>query len=137
MSSYTRQKAKLKHRDRIRLERAFQKQSNDTKKTPYDRVKQYRKRKRTNAVEQFNDGASTSAAGTVKIMQIDEEIASTSKLDYVSINCIRSPIRKAHWAAASARFNTTFVNNPFGHKCNVCNRLWFLRSLKPSIMGYV
>ncbi|GBP38357.1 hypothetical protein EVAR_36309_1 [Eumeta japonica] len=39
---------------------------------------------------------------------------------------------KTQWAAASARFNTTFVNNPFGHKCDVCNRLWVLRSLKPT-----
>ncbi|GBP38358.1 hypothetical protein EVAR_36310_1 [Eumeta japonica] len=44
--------------------------------TLYDRVKQCRKRKRMNAAEQFNDGASTSAAGAVEIMQVDEEIAS-------------------------------------------------------------
>lgn len=81
MSAYTRQKAKSKYRDRIRLERASQKQSNDTKETPYDRVKQCRKRKRMNAAEQFNDGASTPAAGAVEIMQVDEEIASTSRLD--------------------------------------------------------
>ncbi|KAJ8888665.1 hypothetical protein PR048_008157 [Dryococelus australis] len=39
MSAYTRQKAKSKYRNRIRLERAYQKQSSDTHKTPYDRVK--------------------------------------------------------------------------------------------------
>ncbi|KAJ8874361.1 hypothetical protein PR048_025209 [Dryococelus australis] len=38
MSAYTRQKAKSKYRNRIRLERASQKQSSDTHKTPYDRV---------------------------------------------------------------------------------------------------
>lgn len=38
MSAYTRQKAKSKYRDRIRLERASQEQSSDTHKTPYDRV---------------------------------------------------------------------------------------------------
>ncbi|GBP44122.1 Probable RNA-directed DNA polymerase from transposon X-element [Eumeta japonica] len=68
MSAYMRQKAKSKHRDRIRLERASQKQSNNTKETPYERVKQCRKRKRMNAAEQFNDGASTSAAGMKKLL---------------------------------------------------------------------
>ncbi|KAJ8869908.1 hypothetical protein PR048_028917 [Dryococelus australis] len=41
MSAYTRQKAKL-YRNRIRLERASRKQSSDTHKTPYDRVKRCR-----------------------------------------------------------------------------------------------
>ncbi|KAJ8890601.1 hypothetical protein PR048_010110 [Dryococelus australis] len=41
MSAYTRQKA----RNRIRLERAAQKQSSDTHKTPYERVKRCRERK--------------------------------------------------------------------------------------------
>lgn len=132
MSAYTRQKAKSKYRDRIRLERASQKQSNGTNKTPYDRVKQCRERKRMNAAERINDGASTSAAGAVEIMQVDDEIASISTPDCVGIDCVRSSFMKTHWAAASARFTTTFVNNPFGHKCDVCDRLWFLRSLKPT-----
>ncbi|KAJ8892080.1 hypothetical protein PR048_004658 [Dryococelus australis] len=37
ISAYTRQKAKPKNRDRIRLERASQKQSSDTHEAPYDR----------------------------------------------------------------------------------------------------
>ncbi|GFW98237.1 uncharacterized protein TNCV_331891 [Trichonephila clavipes] len=37
---------------------------------------------------------------------------------------------KTHPSAASARFNRMFVNNPFGHKCDVCDRLWILCSLK-------
>ncbi|KAJ8872515.1 hypothetical protein PR048_026121 [Dryococelus australis] len=44
-SIYTREKAKSKYRNRIQLERAFQKQSSDTHKTPYDRVKRCRERK--------------------------------------------------------------------------------------------
>ncbi|KAJ8881369.1 hypothetical protein PR048_017850 [Dryococelus australis] len=40
MSAYTRQKAKSKHRNRIRLERASQNQSIDTHRTPCYRVKQ-------------------------------------------------------------------------------------------------
>ncbi|KAJ8880545.1 hypothetical protein PR048_017015 [Dryococelus australis] len=45
MSACTRQKAKTKYRNRIRLERASQKQSCDTNKTPYDRVKRCREQK--------------------------------------------------------------------------------------------
>ncbi|KAJ8872695.1 hypothetical protein PR048_026308 [Dryococelus australis] len=45
MSAYTRQKAKSNYRYRIRLERVSQKQSSDTHKTPYDRVKRCRERK--------------------------------------------------------------------------------------------
>uniref|UniRef100_T1HQG4 Uncharacterized protein n=1 Tax=Rhodnius prolixus TaxID=13249 RepID=T1HQG4_RHOPR len=130
MSAYTRRKAKTKYRDHIRLERASQEQSNGNNKTPYDRVKLCRESKRMNAAERINDGVSTSAAGAVEIMQVDDEIASTSTTDCIGIDCVRSSIMKTHWAAASARFTTTFVNNPFGHKCDVCDRLWFLRSLK-------
>ncbi|KAJ8867982.1 hypothetical protein PR048_031791 [Dryococelus australis] len=43
--AFTRQKAKSKYRNRIRLERASQNQSSDTHKTPYDRVKRCRERK--------------------------------------------------------------------------------------------
>ncbi|KAJ8895770.1 hypothetical protein PR048_001108 [Dryococelus australis] len=45
ISAYTRQEAKQKYRNRIRLERASQKQSSDAHKTPYDRVKRCRERK--------------------------------------------------------------------------------------------
>ncbi|KAJ8867434.1 hypothetical protein PR048_031236 [Dryococelus australis] len=42
MPVYTRQKAKSKYRDRLRLERASLKPSSDTHKTPYDRAKRCR-----------------------------------------------------------------------------------------------
>ncbi|KAJ8873664.1 hypothetical protein PR048_024494 [Dryococelus australis] len=44
LSAYTRQKAKSKYRNRIRLEIASQKQCSDDLKTPYDRVKRCRER---------------------------------------------------------------------------------------------
>ncbi|KAJ8888190.1 hypothetical protein PR048_007677 [Dryococelus australis] len=44
-SAFTRQKAKSKYINRIRLERVSQKQSSDTHETPYDRVKRCRERK--------------------------------------------------------------------------------------------
>jgi hypothetical protein len=83
------------------------------------------------ASEWINDGASTSAAGAAEPMQVHDVIASVSTPGCIDIGCVRSPIMKTHWAAASARFTTTFVNNPVGHKCDVCDRLWFLRLLKP------
>ncbi|GFV89253.1 uncharacterized protein TNCV_285861 [Trichonephila clavipes] len=69
-----------------------------------------------NATEQINDGASTSAVVAVEIIQMDDEIASTLTPDCVGIDCVRWSFLKTHWVAASARFTTTFVNNPFGHK---------------------
>ncbi|KAJ8898002.1 hypothetical protein PR048_003362 [Dryococelus australis] len=45
ISACTRQEAKLKYRNHIRLERASQKQSSNTHKTPFDRVKRCRERK--------------------------------------------------------------------------------------------
>ncbi|KAJ8875345.1 hypothetical protein PR048_023240 [Dryococelus australis] len=45
MSVYTRQKAKSKYRNRIRLERASRRESSDTHKTLYDRVKRCQERK--------------------------------------------------------------------------------------------
>ncbi|CAD7087755.1 unnamed protein product [Hermetia illucens] len=89
-------------------------------------------RKIMNAADRINDGAGSSAARTAEIMQIGNENASTTTSDCVGVDCLRSSFMKTHWAAASARFTTMFINNPFGHKCDVCDRLWFLCSLKPT-----
>ncbi|GFR23149.1 MULE domain-containing protein [Trichonephila clavata] len=58
------------------------------------------------------DGASTSAAGAVEIMQVDDEIASILTPDSVGIEYVRSTFLKTHWAAASAGFTRTFFDNP-------------------------
>lgn len=131
MSAYTRQKANSKYINRIRLEKASQQLSSDTHKTPYHTVRRCRERKTMRASERINDCAGTSDAGAAGPMQVDDVIACVSTPGCIDIGCVRSPIMTTHSAAASARFTTTFVNNPFGHKCNVCDRLWFLRSLKP------
>ncbi|GFQ79519.1 uncharacterized protein TNCT_144271 [Trichonephila clavata] len=94
MSAYTRQKAK--YRNRIRLERASQELSNDTTKTPYDRLKHCRERKRVNAAELINDGHSTSAA--VEIMQ-EMMIAFILTPDCSGNKCVGSSFMKTHWAA--------------------------------------
>ncbi|GFX68384.1 uncharacterized protein TNCV_2817581 [Trichonephila clavipes] len=65
MSAY--QKVKSKYRDCIRLEKAPQEKPNGTNKAPYDQVKHCRERKRMNAAEWCNIGATTSAAGSVEI----------------------------------------------------------------------
>ncbi|GFY01161.1 uncharacterized protein TNCV_5076281 [Trichonephila clavipes] len=93
---------------------------------------QCQERKRMNATECITDRASTSATGAVEIMQVDDEIPSILTPDCVGIDFVRWSFIKTHWAAASARFPTSFVNNPFGHMCDVCDRLWILRSLKPT-----
>ncbi|GFT01427.1 uncharacterized protein TNCV_3215291 [Trichonephila clavipes] len=126
MLAYTRQTAKSKYRNRIRLERASREQSNGTTKTEVP-IQALPERKRMNATKRINDEASTSAAGTVEIMQVDDEIAFILTQDCVGIDCVQSSFMKTHRVAASARFTTTFVNNPFGHKCDC---LWFPRSLK-------
>ncbi|GFX75590.1 uncharacterized protein TNCV_4714961 [Trichonephila clavipes] len=77
-----------------------------------------------NATERINDGTSTTA---VEILQVDDKITSKLTLNCVGIDCVQSLFMKTDWAAASARFTTTFVNNPFGHKCDC---VWLLRSLK-------
>ncbi|GFV64549.1 uncharacterized protein TNCV_4965301 [Trichonephila clavipes] len=83
-----------------------------------------------NKIKRINVGVSTSAAWVVEIMQVDDENTSILTPDCLGIDCVRSSFMKTDWAAASARFITTFVNNPLGHKCDVCDRLWFLRSAK-------
>uniref|UniRef100_T1HI16 Uncharacterized protein n=1 Tax=Rhodnius prolixus TaxID=13249 RepID=T1HI16_RHOPR len=75
---------------RVEKQRASQEQSNGNNKTLYDRVKLCRERKIMNAAERINDGVSTSAAGAVEIMQVDDEIASTSTTDCIGIDCVRS-----------------------------------------------
>ncbi|GFY06264.1 hypothetical protein TNCV_2680561 [Trichonephila clavipes] len=66
------------HRDWVDVMRSYtvgkgfsQEQLNGTNKTLYNRVKQCRERKRMNAAERNNDGASTSAAGI--LMHVDYE----------------------------------------------------------------
>ncbi|GFW26849.1 uncharacterized protein TNCV_1376921 [Trichonephila clavipes] len=88
MWAYTHQKAKSKYKDRLWLKRASQDQSNGRNKTPYDRAKQCRERKRMNAAERINNRTSTSAAGTVEIMQVDGEIASILTPDCIGIDFI-------------------------------------------------
>ncbi|GFR10481.1 uncharacterized protein TNCT_724391 [Trichonephila clavata] len=98
------------------LKRNFQEQSNGTNKTPYDRVKQCWEHKRMKVAKRINVGISTSAAGAVEVMRMDDEIASILTPDCVGIEFLRLSFMKTHRAGAIARFTTKFVNNPFGHK---------------------
>ncbi|GFV84410.1 uncharacterized protein TNCV_2044581 [Trichonephila clavipes] len=76
-----------------------------------------------NATERINTGASTSAEVVVEFMQVNDEIASILTTYCVGIDSARWSFMKTYSAAASVCFTTTFVNNPFGHKCDVCDRL--------------
>ncbi|GFT58709.1 hypothetical protein TNCV_1360731 [Trichonephila clavipes] len=67
-----------------------------------------------NAAELFNDGASTSAAGAVEVMQMDDEIASILTLGCVGINCVLWSFMKTHWAAINARFTTAMFIKLWG-----------------------
>lgn len=53
---------------------ANQPTSNGTEITPYDRVNQRQQYEVMNAAERIKDGANTSAAGTVEVMQMNVEI---------------------------------------------------------------
>ncbi|GFT72232.1 uncharacterized protein TNCV_1801161 [Trichonephila clavipes] len=77
-----------------------------------------------NANEQINGGASTSAAGSVEIAEVVNEITSLLVPDCVGIDCVRSSFMKTHWAAANKRFTMTFVNNSFGLMYDVCDCLY-------------
>ncbi|GFX12633.1 uncharacterized protein TNCV_3157541 [Trichonephila clavipes] len=113
----------------IWLERTFQKHLNGNNKTPSGSIKECRERLRMNDVERINYDVGTPVTGAIVVMQWNDEMAFILTSNGECIDCVRS-FMKTHWAATSARFSLTFVNNPFRHKSNVCNRLWFLRSLK-------
>ncbi|GFQ65704.1 uncharacterized protein TNCT_556851 [Trichonephila clavata] len=84
-----------------------------------------------NVTERIDDDASKTAE-EVKIMQVDDEIASILTPVCVGIYCVQSSIMKVHWTAAVARLTTMFANKPFEYKYDVCDRLWFQSPLKPT-----
>lgn len=122
MSAYTRQKAKSKYRNRIRLERASQEQSSDTHKTPYDRVKRCRERKKMKASERINDGASTSAAGAAEPMQVHDVIASVSTPGCIDIDVSCMPF------VSYFSYHRPIINKIITHKLF----LYFISFLNPT-----
>jgi hypothetical protein len=77
------------------------------------------------AAQRAADGASTSAvAAEHEPMDVndisDYATASEDILDEVDVDFRRSVTMEEHWSSASERFENTFVNNPFGHQCDVC-----------------
>jgi hypothetical protein len=67
----------------------------------------------------------------------DNATASEDTLNEMDVDLKRSVTMEEHWWSASERFKNTFVNNPFVHECDVCDRLWFLRDLKPVKSKYM
>ncbi|GFT19400.1 helitron_like_N domain-containing protein [Trichonephila clavipes] len=78
-----------------------------------------------NTVKLVNDDDSTSAAGVVEIMQLDDEIASILTTLCLGISCAR---QSSHSEVSSARFtNDVFQQSIW---TLMCKRLLFLPSLK-------
>lgn len=52
----------------------------------------------------------------------DYDTASEDRLDEMDVD-VRSVTMEVHWSAANESFQNIFMNNPFGHKCCLFNRL--------------
>ena len=61
--------------------------------------------------------------------QMAESLGSSTRIQ-VSHGPVRRPEYVGIWKRASNHFRQTFTENSFGHKCDVCYRIWFLRDLK-------
>ncbi|GBP64458.1 hypothetical protein EVAR_46222_1 [Eumeta japonica] len=61
------------------------------------------------ASEQINDDAITPAAEATEVMQVDDVIASTSTLDCIDIDYVRTPIIKDIVISNYSRFTTKFI----------------------------
>lgn len=74
------------------MESASQELFRDIRKTPYNRMKRCRERKRMQASEWMNDAASTSAAGASEAMRVGDVITSLLTSDFIDIK--RNDLRK-------------------------------------------
>jgi hypothetical protein len=103
--------------------------------SPYTRAAPDRERKKLKAAQYAADGVTTSAAAVHEPLDVNDvsdfATASEGRLDEMDMDFRRSVTMEEHSRSASDRFENTFVNNPFDHKCDVRDRLWFLRDLKP------
>jgi hypothetical protein len=104
------------------LERASQEQSIDTHKTPYDKVKRCRERKKMKASERINDGASTSAAGVAEPMQVHDVIGSVSTPGCIDIDVSCMPF------VSYFSYHRPIINKIITHKL----LLYFISFLNPT-----
>ncbi|KAK8757955.1 hypothetical protein V5799_004413 [Amblyomma americanum] len=89
--------------------------------TPEQRAQRLAKRRRQDAQKRL-------LAASVSSRQSDdtateEEVKALRYTDYV--------LKLGESASATTTFTTDLVNNPFGFPCDVCERLWCMRDLKP------
>jgi hypothetical protein len=50
----------------------------------------------------------------------DYATPSEDTLNKIDVDFRISVAMEEHWRSASERFENIFVNNPFGHECDVC-----------------
>ncbi|KAJ8891732.1 hypothetical protein PR048_004267 [Dryococelus australis] len=108
ISAFTRQKAKSKYRNRIWLERASRKQSSDTYKTPYDRVKRV-PGTRTETLHALRVGAMRRLGVRVSVARIAPSLLDLGRAEKEnfassmtcalnpSVLCILEPQVSVHW----------------------------------------
>ncbi|GBP81640.1 hypothetical protein EVAR_63845_1 [Eumeta japonica] len=87
-----------------------------------------------NAAEWTNDGASSSAAAAIEIMQVDDEIGPISTPDCVDIDCVRSSIgndklgSSCHYRIRGRRVVMNDTRNEFKLRTNCEHKLRFNNS---------
>jgi hypothetical protein len=139
MSKQLQRKYEQKCKKRISLERKIQKKSETPKLTNAERCRLYRERKKA---ERVNAVASTSSAPPPEPREIDLECDNFKTLkDEMRRNdniivAVRSEEFVKGWQWADIHYESAFVKNEFGYVCNVCDRLWFMRDLKPVSLNH-
>ncbi|GFW22575.1 ATP-dependent DNA helicase [Trichonephila clavipes] len=115
-----------------------------TPKTPAERSRDYRARKRQKSEENQESNDLTRITVEVEVHQEqDNSQPSTSTLPIkkkknfnrtcsrIQDNDLRVPYPTFHrHQNAHKEFKEKFINNSFGHVCSVCERLWFKEDLK-------
>ncbi|XP_028967629.1 uncharacterized protein LOC114828288 [Galendromus occidentalis] len=61
-------------------------------------------------------------------MSFDPEVCETDLFEATDFT--RGAEYEIGWSRSTGRVKQIFMENEFGHKCDVCDRLWFLRDLK-------
>ncbi|GBM78287.1 hypothetical protein AVEN_46990-1 [Araneus ventricosus] len=75
---------------------------------------------------QLNGGASTSTGSFTMSSALG------LPLPNYSVECLRKRIWEEFDEHCTKHFVKHFTENEFGHVCNVCDRLWFLKDLTPA-----
>ncbi|GFX73281.1 ATP-dependent DNA helicase [Trichonephila clavipes] len=141
MQRKCRKRERESDRDRLRESKTGRE---TTPKTPAERSRDYRARKRQKSEENQESNDLTRITVEVEVHQEqDNSQPSTSTLPIkkeknfnrtcsrIQDNDLRVPYPTFHrHQNAHKEFKEKFINNSFGHVCSVCERLWFKEDLK-------